>query len=409
MSAINIEFLQSLKPFNDLPIDEIDDLLNQSHVKELLTGEQIFSNDCHDYFVFLHQGRVELCEQLHSAYFVKDDEPRALEALFVETASDVHVEAQSLCSVLFVEKNAVEKIINNEIFSVQNSNIELTHVELNIYNEILQAIESKKLELPSLPEIALRVKAAIAQDNVSADDVERIIEADPVMTVRLIQVANSALVRGREPVESIRDAIVRLGLSMTQNLVLSLSVKQLFKTQQPVLRRYMNTLYQHSIEISAMSFSLAERVKGMNGDQLLLAGLVHDIGVIPVLSYIEKTGFEIDEKNQQEVGRIIAKLRAAVGELVIKNWNFQTSMLDVVTYAEVWSHSASEKIDMIDIVNLAHIFSMLKNKQYKLMPNMQQVAAFQKMFPDQKTMELSNEVLELAKEKIAEVKRLLRL
>jgi len=304
---------------------------------------------------------------------------------------------------------AVEKIINDEMFCMQDSNIELTHVELNIYNEILQAIKNDRLALPSLPEIALRVKAAIAQDNVSADDVERIIEADPVMTVRLIQVANSALVRGVEPVKSIRDAIVRLGLSMTQNLVLSLSVKQLFKTQQPVLRRYMNTLYQHSIEISAISFSLAEQVKGMNGDQLLLAGLVHDIGVIPVLSYIEKTGFEIDEKNKQEVGHIIAKLRAAVGELVIKHWGFSNAMLDVVRYAEAWSYSENEKIDMVDIVNLAHIFSMLKNKQYKLMPNMEQVAAFQKMFPDQQAMELSNEVLDLAKEKIAEVKRLLRL
>ena len=409
MSEINIEFLQSLKPFSSLPIDECEELLKKSHNKELLTGERIFSNDCHDFFVFLQQGRVELCEQLQSSCFVKDDQSQALEPLFIETASEIHIEAQSLCSIVFVEKMAVEKIINDEMFCIQDSNIELTHVELNIYNEILQAIKNERLELPSLPEIALRVKAAIAQDNVSADDVERIIEADPVMTVRLIQVANSALVRGVEPVKSIRDAIVRLGLSMTQNLVLSLSVKQLFKTQQPVLRRYMNTLYQHSIEISAISFSLAERVKGMNGDQLLLAGLVHDIGVIPVLSYIEKTGFEIDGKNKQEVGHIIAKLRAAVGELVIKHWGFSNAMLDVVRYAEVWSHSENEKIDMVDIVNLSHIFSMLKNKQYKLMPNMEQVAAFQKMFPDQQAIELSNEVLDLAKEKIAEVKRLLRL
>ncbi len=409
MPAISIEFLQSLKPFCDLSVDECRDLSKHTHSKELLTGERIFSNDYHDYLVFLQQGRVEYCEQLHACCLIKEDETRALEPLFTNAVTETHIEAQSLCSIVFVEKAALDEIINDEMFCIQDSNIELSHVELNIYNEILQALQGQRLELPSLPEIALRVKAAIAQDNVSADDVERIIEADPVMTARLIQVANSALVRGVEPVHSIRDAIVRLGLSMTQNLVLSLSVKQLFKTQQPVLRRYMNTLYQHSIEISAISFSLAERVKGMNGDQLLLAGLVHDIGVIPILNYIEKTGFEIDKKNEQEVGHIIAKLRAAVGDLVIKHWGFPSVMSDVVCYAEQWSHSHSEKIDMADIVNLAHIFSMLKNNQYKLMPDMEQVAAFKKMFPDQKTMALSNEVLALATEKIAEVKRLLRL
>lgn len=409
MQAINADTIKTFKPFAELPLTECNRLLQHCQTKELLTGERVFSNDCSEYLVFLLAGRVELCVQMQPASFIRADDESAADPLFDQNISEVHVEAQSLCSILFVERSALDQIIFDEVFVSYNDNVELSHVELNIYNEILQAIENKKLELPSLPEIALRVKAAIAQDDVSAEDVEHIIEADPVMAVRLIHVANSALVRGLEPVESVRDAIVRLGLSVTQNLVVSLSVKQLFKTQQPLFRRYMNKLYQHSIEISAISYSLAERVKGMNADQLLLAGLVHDIGVIPVLSYLQKTGFEIDENNENEVGHIIARLRAAVGLLIIENWDFPASMSDVVEHAEDWPYSAGQQIDMVDIINLAHIFSMLKNKQHKLMPDMQQVAAFQKMFPDKQAMTLAGEVLEQAKEKIAEVKRLLRL
>jgi len=102
MSEVNIEFLQSLKPFSHLPINECDELLKKSHSKELLTGERIFSNDCHDFFVFLQQGRVERCEQLQSSCFIKDNESEAREPLFIETASEIHIEAQSLCLIVFV-------------------------------------------------------------------------------------------------------------------------------------------------------------------------------------------------------------------------------------------------------------------------------------------------------------------
>ena len=140
------------------------------------------------------------------------------------------------------------------------------------------------------------------------------------MVARLMQVVNSPAVQGVETVRSIQNAIVRLGLSATRNLVMSYAVKQLFKTKSEMLKKRMQQLYEHSVEIAAISYAVSNVSKIFQSDQLLLAGLVHDIGVIPVLSYIEDTGLEV--KDEDELESIMEKLRAVVGSMVIKNWGF---------------------------------------------------------------------------------------
>ena len=92
-----------------------------------------------------------------------------------------------------------------------------------------------------------------------------------------------------------------------------------------------------------------------DADQLLLAGLIHDIGVIPILTYIDETGLEIH--SEKEVDSIVAKLRVAVGCLVIKNWGFSDDMLLVVEQAENWFKNGADEIDMADIIIVAQMYN----------------------------------------------------
>ena len=285
--------------------------------------------------------------------------------------------------------------------------IEIGDIESNIFNEIMHAFNMGHLKLPSLPEVAIKVKAAVSDSDVNIKDVARIVESDPAMAARLVQVVNSPVSRGFDPVCSIKDAIVRLGLASTRNLVMSYSVKQLFKAKSALLKTRMKQLYEHSVEVAAISFALANESKKFAGDQLLLAGLIHDIGVIPILTYIDEAGLEID--NEIELENIILKLRSIVGVMVIKHWGFPVEMLTVVEHCENWSRDSGEKLDICDMVLISQVYSMLQHKDVARLPKIQEVPAFKKLFPEKRDPEFALHVFEQARNEIAEVKRLLRI
>jgi HD-like signal output (HDOD) protein len=406
MSQIDPDLLKYLMPLRELRSSERKYLASQSKFQNMEINDRIYARDTQDFFLYLIEGKLELFDQGEEAHMISSEDLRAHHPLLSEESLESFIGADTPCKILCIKKTSFYSLIDEEVvISEYAKNDEISFIESSIYNEIIQAVEANELKLPSLPEIALKVRSAIAKEDVGIDDVARIAESDPAIVARLIQVANSPLTRSTEPVNSIRDAIVRMGLSMTQNLIISLSVKQLFDTKQQILKVRMKELYDHSIEIAAISFALSKKLNCFDPDKVLLAGLIHDIGVIPVLAYIDETGLEI--QSEKEVDCIVAKLRAAVGLTVVKNWGFPEEMMSVVENAENWFRNSSDELDMTDIILVAQMYNMLQHKQLKGLPDIQKVPVFKKIFPDEADPKFVMEVLSQAQEEINEVKSLI--
>lgn len=109
-------------------------------------------------------------------------------------------------------------------------------VESSIYNAIQKAVEVGQLELPSLPEVVLRIHKAVEDTNPDIEQMSRLILLDPGLSARLLKVANSSIQNGEQAVRTMRDVVNKLGLEVTRSLVLSFSVAQLYRTQQAVLK-----------------------------------------------------------------------------------------------------------------------------------------------------------------------------
>jgi len=406
MSQIDPEVLKYLIPIRELNPAERLHLSRLVTVKPVSMGDKIYAKDYEKYFVYLLEGKVDLCDQYTDPQLIHAEDPQAQKPLFNKEAYESYIAASASAKLMFLEREQFNSLMDAELV-MDNGQVssDISYIETNIFNEISQAIESDRLKLPSLPEVALKVKSAIAKDDVSADEIAHIAESDPAIAVRLIQVANSALTRGVEPVKTIHDAVVRLGLSMTQNLVVSFSLKQLFQSDQQILKIRLKQMYEHSVEISAISYALSKKLNRFDADQLLLAGLIHDIGVIPILTYIDETGLEIH--SEKEVDSIVAKLRAAVGCLVIKNWGFSDDMLLVVEQAENWFKNGANEIDMADIIIVAQVYNFLRHKKLDALPDIKKVPVFKKMFAEEPDPEFVMGVLDDAQKMIDEVKRIL--
>ncbi|VAW58574.1 hypothetical protein MNBD_GAMMA08-1893 [hydrothermal vent metagenome] len=399
--------IHQLIPLKDLAQGDRLKLAKTGELVKKNMGEELYSNECKDNIFYLVSGKLDLCEQYQQTQLLVGQSIDALRPIFSEKESrETYIIFQSSCVLWKLDRALFNRLIEKEVIVDERTlSHQLSHVESNIYNEIVRAVESKKLELPSLPEIALRIKKAVEQTEIDVEQIGKIVELDPAISTRLIKVANSPLTRGINPIHSMRDVIVRLGLKMTRNMVLSFSMVQLFKTRHPFLKKQMKIFYAHSIEIASICHALGKHIKNMDADELLLAGLIHDIGVIPVITYIEKTGLELTD--ERETMQLIKSLRVVVGVLVVKSWDLPKEMLNGVTHAEHWYHDSGAELKVEDVIVIAQIYNKLKRKQLSSLPDINKVPAFKKIFPDRHDPAFAMQILDEAEDEIKEMKGLL--
>src|SRR5690349_5612322 len=88
--------------------------------------------------------------------------------------------------------------------------------------ELIDAISSNRIVLPTLPEVALKVREAVEDPRADATSISKVLSNDAALSARVVRVANSPLLRAAAPILDLRMAISRLGIQYTCNLVVGL-------------------------------------------------------------------------------------------------------------------------------------------------------------------------------------------
>jgi putative nucleotidyltransferase with HDIG domain len=268
---------------------------------------------------------------------------------------------------------------------------------------IIDALKKNQLQIPTLPEVAVKVRQAVDRDGASAADIAKIVSADPAISARLLQVANSPLYRGSKAIESVQNAIARLGNKTVRSLVTSLVTQQLFQTKSAALKQRMERLWMHSTEVAAFSMVLARRFTKLDPEEALLAGLLHDIGAVPLITQAEK--HEEIAANPAALDEAIEKLHTSVGKLILETWKFPKELSQVAAEHENLSRKTDGPVDMVDLVMVANLHAHLGTGHRLGKVNWGEVPAFAKlgMTPEQ-----SIKAMEEAKAEAAQMQALLR-
>jgi len=224
------------------------------------------------------------------------------------------------------------------------------------YNSILEDLQSGKLVLPTLPEVALQVREVVDDPNATSAKLAEIIATDAALSARLLKVANSALYRGRVPIESVQMAVSRLGLSMVRNLVTSLVMEQMFQATTSKLDKRLRELWEHTTKVAAASQIIASKVSSVKTDEAMLAGLIHAIGVLPILMKADDDGDLI--RDSKKLDQIIENLYPKLGATILKNWEFSEDLVAVAAeHKNLNRNTGNDSPDLVDIVQVAVIQS----------------------------------------------------
>jgi len=277
--------------------------------------------------------------------------------------------------------------------------------ELGLLKSILDEIKSGRVQLPSLPDVALRVREAVRDEQRNIADVTRLVQVDPALTARLIQVVNSPLYRGNKKIDNLHTAITRLGLEATRNLVMSFSLKSLFKPRAKALAERLQQTWRHSCRVGALSSVLARLSRGVDPDRAMLGGLVHDIGELPVLQFLEKHDHSPDGVTLEP---LLQKLRGPLGSFVLKIWQFEADLAVIPRVVEDWSRESRGPVDSLDIVQVSHAHSLFGTPQAAQLPPLTELAAFTKLPISQLGPDASLELLEQSRQEISDVIQILQ-
>ena len=245
-----------------------------------------------------------------------------------------------------------------------------------ILKDLEDDLENDRLVLPSIPEIALKVRDATDNPDITSNQLAEIISQDASLATKLVQLANSPLLRGSKNIDSLDLAITRMGNSMVKNCVQSIIVKQLFTPSTEASKKLFHDFMQHSADVAALSFTLAKIAK-VKPDEALLAGLVHDIGALPIIKRAE----EIPEliNNETALYAAITELHTTFGKELLTKWDFPQEITDVVAEHEDLKRDHDGAADLVDVVIAANLQNLADKAHRHSLVDWETVPAMKKL------------------------------
>lgn len=273
-----------------------------------------------------------------------------------------------------------------------------------VYFQVYREITSGTVQLPGLPDVAMKVRRAVRDESNDINSVVRIIQTDPGLSAHLVRVANSPLYRTRVPAENLASAVRCFGLEGTSNLVTSYILRNMYMSRSKVIRQLLAEVWQQSVKVASISSVLAGMCRGFDPHSAMLAGLLQEIGALPLLNRIEKTGTELD---RNEIRQAVWKLTPQIGAVLLEKWEFDERFVEVARRRDAWQHDPDARVDLADLVLMARLHSYIGTPRMHKFPRIDEVTAFRKLPLGELSPHLSLKMLDEAAEDIEEVRALL--
>ena len=248
-----------------------------------------------------------------------------------------------------------------------------------VQQDLVAAIDNDDLVLPTLPEVALQIRKAAEDPEISVSALGKVIGRDTALSARLIKVVNSPLLRATQEVTDLHTAITRLGVNYSSNLAIGLVMEQIFNARSEVVEQKMREVWHKSLEIAGVSYALCRRYTQLKPDQAALGGLVHQIGVLPILTYAEDHNELLADA--VSLNHVIDQIHPLIGEKLLKVWDFPEKLVQIPRlYLDL--QRDSERLDYVDLVQVASLYCH-KNSNHPLSRvDALEVPAFRKMAID---------------------------
>lgn len=224
-------------------------------------------------------------------------------------------------------------------------------------NDSLRPYVEKITNLPSLPVIAQEIIALADNDLISINKLEMIIENDPAISAKILSVSNSVFYGFHTPVTTLHNAIMRIGFSSVKNIALGISIMTVLNDIKHQGTPHYERVFNHSVSVGLTARLLSKRLKCNITDEIVISGILHDIGLLVLIRYFPERYMEVMDSFKQGVTLSDAEKEtfgfshADIGYWLAGKWNLP----DTVTDSILNHHSPSLTGKNLEHIAAVHI------------------------------------------------------
>ena len=229
----------------------------------------------------------------------------------------------------------------------------------NIVQEIVASFKKGELSFPVLPEVLQHIQRVLLDPNISLEDAASAIRGDIKISTSLISLANSPYYRGVSKIESVEQAIARLGFKETSKLTSLIANRSLYRCDKKKYKVLMFEYWKHGLACAYIAHFLARQLRLGDADEYFTMGLIHDVGKGLLLNAIttvlenRKIPFEFEDSEIQEV---IDMMHTSFGAALLKRWGFSDRYILITKHHDTVSGTNNVPLDL-KVIQLANLLT----------------------------------------------------
>ena len=207
-------------------------------------------------------------------------------------------------------------------------NAPATKGEDELIERIGARIEKGNFDLPQLPATQMAAMNMAGDPNCEIDSVVQLISTDPVLSSELLRISNSSIYSKDEPVETLHEAVMRLGTRVLRSMIYTVSIRGSVVGVKG-LKRYSEEIWRQAFMVGHISKSLAHKLR-MEPEKAFLLGLLHDVGKIVLLSILKGENLKTKDVAPATMGRIFVKYHERAGAMMAESWKLSPEITGVI-------------------------------------------------------------------------------
>jgi len=252
---------------------------------------------------------------------------------------------------------------------------------------LAQELSGGRIELPSFPDVAVRVQRALADEDVRPETIVRLIGSEPALAAWVLRMSNSAAmnVSGRQ-INDLRTAVTRLGFNVVRSSAVSFAMSQLAHAEElRGLEQPLKQLWKRSTLVAAMSNVVAKKFAGINPDTALLAGLLHGIGRLYIMTRARH--YPALFADASAYGRIVDDWHTNVAKAILENWEMADEIVSAVHEHDQANREHEGPADLTDVLLVGDLLASFHEWPDTLELNLQGVHAVARLDLDRTRLE----------------------
>lgn len=258
------------------------------------------------------------------------------------------------------------------------------------------------LTLPCFPQSALRLQSLLGETEIALEEVLKVLSFDPVLTGRVLQLANSVACNGgSKRIVDLSTAVTRIGFDLTRSAVIAAGLKRLVEAESLLeIRAPLKLIWERSAWMAATGHVIAQRFTAVPPDQAFLGGLLHGIGELSVLTRATQSPQVLQDATQWRA--IVREWQPVLGRRVLASWEISPEIVDAILSYQTLARTHEGPADLIDVMTASYLLVGLGRSAQPLDSVFDKIRIFKRM---QLSLEQATAVMHEAEVEIEDLRR----